>query len=91
MLATNPIAAKEEMGLVNDAPKQMSQLGFLVHPSHCQVTRLHDLAGGVQQSPFTPVTEGPLEIRLIGVLQWWCADDGFRDSGVGDSEMPSGR
>ena len=37
-----------------------------------------------------PVTKGPLEFRLIGVLQWQCADDGFRDSGVGDSEMPSG-
>ena len=111
MLATNPIAAKEKTGLVNDTPKQMSQLGFLVHPAHCWATGLHDLVEGVQQSPFgpalrpapssqqawevvcadIPVTEGPLEFRLIGVLQRRCADDGFRDSGVGDSEMPPGR
>ena len=89
MLVTNPIAAKEKTGLVNDTPKQMSQLGFLVHLAHCRVTGSHDLVEGVQQS--IPVTKGPLEFRLIGVLQWRCADDGFRDSGVGDSEMPSAR
>ena len=111
MLVTNPIAAKEKTGLVNDTPKQMSQLGFLVHPAHCQVAGSHDLVEGVQQSPFgpalrpapslrqawevacadIPVTKGLLEFRLIGVLQWRCADDGSRDSGVGDPEMPSGQ
>ena len=89
MLVTNPIAAEEKAGLVNDTPKQMSQLAFLVHLAHCRVTGLHDLVKGVQQSPFgpalrpapssrqawevvcadIPVTKGPLEFRLVGVLQ----------------------